>query len=186
MRQVTSLTLTKTIKFDHTKPSNSLRCCAPSLDAASRAVYSNVTFLRIGFFSHMKGNGNQIKPNNKVWNILAVFLLVCALSLRHIVFSAQQDFFHYIFNITTVVSFLISSIGVFAYSNNRAVLFQKFWVSYFYAYSLFTVIYNVHCFQLQSIPNLSDSLINLFVNVGVIALPTLYVLYRYAFKINSF
>lgn len=134
----------------------------------------------------MKRNGNKMKPNNKVWNILAAFLLVCALSFLHIVFSAQQDLFHYILNITTVASFLISSIGVFAYSNNKAVLFQKFWASYFYAYSLFTIIYNVHCLQLHGTPNLSDSLFNLLVNVGAIASPTLYVLYRYAFIKNSF
>jgi hypothetical protein len=134
----------------------------------------------------MKGNGNQIKPNNRAWNILAVFLLVCALSFWHIVDYAQQDLFHYIFNITTAVSFLISSIGVFAYSNNKAIFFQKFWASYFYACGLFTVIYNVHCFQPHNIPNLSESLFNLLVNVGVVALPTLYVLYRYAFVRNSF
>jgi hypothetical protein len=134
----------------------------------------------------MKSNGNKIKPNNSLWNIWAVFLLLGALGFLRLGFSAEQDLFHYLLRITTIGSFFISSIGVFAYSNNKAIFFQKFWASYFYAYGLFVIIYNVHCIQLHSASNFGASLINLLVNVGVITVPTLYVLYRYAFVRNSF
>lgn len=134
----------------------------------------------------MKGSSNQNQPNNKMWNILATFLLICALDGLHIVLTAKQDVFHYIFNIIAVVSVLISSIGVFAYSNNRAIFTQGFWVNYFYAYVLFTVFYNFHCSQHHSLQGFSESVINSFKNIGVITLLTLYVLYRYALVKNSF
>lgn len=134
----------------------------------------------------MKDSSNKNQPNNKAWNILAAFLLIFSLSSFQIVLTAQQDLFHYIFNIVTVISVSISSIGVFAYSNNKAIFSREFWIKYFFTYGLFTLFYNFHCFQHHSLPNLGESVINSFLNIGVISILTLYVLYRYSFIKNSF
>ena len=109
-----------------------------------------------------------------------------ALNGLYIVLVAQQDLFHYTFNITAALSFFVSSIGVFAYSNNKTIFNQQFWVNYFYVFGLLIVFYNFHCFQEHGTPDVVESLVNSFINIGVKALMTLYVLYRYAFIKNSF
>lgn len=134
----------------------------------------------------MRDRSNKNKPNNKAWNILAVFLLVFSLSGLQIVLTAQQDLFHFIFNIATVIFVSVSSMSVFAYSNNKAILNRQFWIKYFYLYGLFALFYNFHCFQHHSLPNISESVINSFINIGVVSLLTLYVIYRYSFVKNSF
>jgi hypothetical protein len=134
----------------------------------------------------MSGSENQNRPNNKAWNILAAFLLIFSLGSIQIVLSAQQDLFHYIFNIATVAFVFVSSIGVFGYSNNKKIFNQQFWAKYFYIYGLFSVFYNFHCLQHHSLPSTSASTINTAINIGVISMLTLYALYRYSFTKNSF
>ena len=164
----------------------SLRKSNPQSHNLQTVVELGVTFFWIGIFCHMKGGENQNQPNNKAWNILAVFLFIFSLCSIQMVLNAQQDLFHYIFNIATLTFVLVSSIGVFAYSNNKAIFNRQFWVKYFYIYGLFTAFYNFHCFQHHSLPSISESTINTFLNVGVISIMTLYVLYRYSFIKNSF